>query len=204
MRATFLALASLVGLASAAPTAVAPPSGVSISGIKYGGTGCPQGSATVILGNDKTTFSVIFDAYTALVDSSTSALARQNCQLAFNLNVPNGYTYTLTTVNYRGQIYLEKGVTAQQTATYFFAGNSAQASKISTWKGPVDYNNWVATDSFGIETLVWASCKQQAPLNINSALFLQNTANRRATGFISTDNIDGGFEQKYSIQYRRC
>jgi Domain of unknown function (DUF4360) len=44
---------------------VTPPGQVTINGITYGGTGCPQGTVSQFISDDKQTFTLIFDSYVA-------------------------------------------------------------------------------------------------------------------------------------------
>ncbi|KAJ3031798.1 hypothetical protein HDV00_008128 [Rhizophlyctis rosea] len=203
----FFALATLLGSAAAlavTPSSVAPPvNTVKVTKVTYGGTGCPQGTASVDVAKDGSYINVIFDQYYATVDATT-AIDRKNCQLGVSLSIPSGYSYSITSVNYRGGVYLDKGVTATQTATYFFAGNPVQATKATQWKGPMDYTDYVASDSFALEAIVWSGCAATAPLNINSAIFASNTANRKGNGYISTDSLDATFQQQYNLQWKRC
>jgi len=106
MKASIVAsVLATVGIASALPAAQmnAPgsgagpdPSTVYISGISYGGSGCPQGTVSQILSPDLQTFTLIFDQYAAQIGSGIDPLqSRSNCQLNVQLHYPSGWQYSV-------------------------------------------------------------------------------------------------------------
>lgn len=47
---------------------------------------------------------------------------RLNCQLNVNLQYPPGFQYSVLSTQFRGYAGIEKGVTAVQSANYYFSG----------------------------------------------------------------------------------
>jgi hypothetical protein len=81
----------------------------------YGGSGCPQNSAVVILADDKKSFTIIMDQFIAQAGPNytpKTLFDRKNCQINTWLHVPPGWQYSLFSATYRGFIYLQKGVSA--------------------------------------------------------------------------------------------
>jgi len=112
---------------------------------------------------------------------------RKNCQLAFDLRFPQGYSCTLGKVNYRGAAFLDKGVKGYVTASYFFAGNPAQTSLTTKFKGPVQRKSYVISDTFSLKSAVRSACGAHAPLSINTAIQLDAGKTKRR-GELTTDS----------------
>ena len=147
----FLTLAfakTATAIPAAAASSVLPnPSQVSINGIVYGGTGCPQGSLGSFISADRQTyvlspystradggtlltlnlrFTLIFDDYVASIGPGVGITEnRKNCQLNINLEYPSGFQYSVFSQVYRGYVELDAGVSALQEATYYFSGGTA-------------------------------------------------------------------------------
>ncbi|KAJ3032643.1 hypothetical protein HDV00_007298 [Rhizophlyctis rosea] len=202
--AAFTLLLATITCVLAAPIATPePPTNVTINALTYGGTGCPAGTAAVLIAADKKSFAVIFDQYTVSV-SPTKNRDRKNCQLGLELLFPQGYSYSLGTVNYRGSAFLDNKVNGALVANYFFAGVPTQATKTTNFNGPYAENNYVVTDSFDLQAVVWSPCGENVPLSMSSSILLDNTKNKKGSGELTTDSIDGKFMQIYGIQWAKC
>jgi hypothetical protein len=133
-------LAVLLGLAAQALAVAIPdnvaftegpdPTQVQIVGLTYGGTGCPSGTVSSILSDDRTIMTLIFDEFVASIGPGIRITeARKNCQLNLNLRYPGGFQYSIFSADYRGYAYLEKGVTGTQRSAYYFSGQIQQVSQ---------------------------------------------------------------------------
>jgi hypothetical protein len=128
------AVLALSALAASTPVPQDPnqPSGheIEISGITYGGTGCPDKTVQGLLTDDKTTITLSFDAYTVQSGPSIPASERRKfCQLQLKLKYPSGFQYSIFAADYRGYASLEKGVTGTTQSTYYFSGQQNQVSQ---------------------------------------------------------------------------
>lgn len=129
------------GLAAALPTEVEPvvareylaaaPSGheVQITGIAYAGSGCEAQSVSGQLSTDLTTITLLYTKFVAESgNSQPSSAARKNCQLNVKLKYPAGWQFSVFKADYRGYASIAKGDTGTCKATYYFSGDSKQAS----------------------------------------------------------------------------
>src|SRR6476646_9035296 len=91
---------------------------VEILGAQYGGSGCPEGSASVSVSPDGQELSVLFDKFTALGNQSSQN--RKSCNLSIPIRVPQGFQISLYDVDYRG--YVAPSTVGNLRAEYFFAG----------------------------------------------------------------------------------
>src|ERR1700733_14544290 len=108
MRFSLAAASTILGLAAANPlpgniglnpgasTTGPDPSTVYVTGITYGGTGCPVGTVRQALSDDKTVFTLLFDSFVAATGPGTGATDnRKNCQINVNLHYPGGWSYSV-------------------------------------------------------------------------------------------------------------
>jgi len=193
-----LALSVAVGSAGAAGP---DPSEVYVESLRYGGSGCPQGSVGQSLSDDRTTFTLIFDAYAASLGPGVPITEnRKNCQLNVRLHVPQGWTYTVFAADYRGFVQIDNGVSAVQKSTYYFAGQTQQVSVQSTLVGPVS-RDFLRRDQVGVISWVPA-CNASANLNVNSQVRLFSPSS--AQGQITNDSTDGKFKFLLGFRWRPC
>ncbi|CZR61310.1 uncharacterized protein PAC_11206 [Phialocephala subalpina] len=195
---------ALVAFAAPAPTSPSPPPGqVSITGISYGGTGCPQGSVGSFISGDKQTFTLIFDNYVASIGPGVAVTEnRKNCQINLDLAYPSGFQYSIFNTVYRGYVGIDAGVTARQQSTFYFSGQSAQCSTGTNFNGPRS-GDYSVTDSLTLSSTIWSPCGASTALNINSQVRLTSN-NSQATGQITDDSIDGKITFVVGVQWQQC
>jgi len=201
---TLLALtAATLGLATPTPPAYPNPNDVFIETFTYGGSGCPAGSVANATDATKQVLTLLFDDYVAEIGpGSQPSDTRKNCAINLDVHYPNGWQYSLFSVDYRGFVNLDKGITGQQVATYYFSGEQAQSSLTTTFKGP-EVKDYLITDKFLVESIVWSPCGANLPLNINSQIRLLSS-DKKASGLFTTDSADLKFAQIFHLQWRQC
>src|SRR3954469_12899712 len=126
---------------------VPPPSDrIVIDLVTVNGSGCPAGTAAIAVSPDNTAFTVTYSDYMALVGvGSTTTSWRKNCQLNIVVHVPQGFTYAVSQVDYRGFASLESGASAIERANYYFQGQSQTVYSSHTFAGPLG-DDWQSTD----------------------------------------------------------
>ena len=185
------------------PIAGSPdPSQVSIAGITYGGTGCPQGTVSAAFSEDAKTVTMIFDQFLAQTgDGLSPSEARKACQINVDLRYPQGWSYSIFKVDYRGYVGIPAGFTALQKATYYFSGDSAQLVSTTKYIGP-KYTDYTNTDVIPTEKFVWSRCGAVERGNIKTSVELRGDYTQPA--LMTVDSIDGTVKQIYGVQWRRC
>ncbi|KAJ3409934.1 hypothetical protein HDV05_004156 [Chytridiales sp. JEL 0842] len=206
----FAAALSVLSVVSAASIPTTPnagdkpnPNQITIGEITYGGNGCPQGTVSRNFNADRTAFTLIFDSYIASIGPGIPLTeSRKNCQLNFDLRVPQGWQYSIGTVDYRGYWALDNGVVGTSSARYYFQGELVECRKDTTFRptGTTNNNNYVIRDTFPLESLVWSPCGAAANLNIGTSINLRG----RGSGLLTVDSVDGKISQVYSLSWRRC
>lgn len=186
------------------PSFIPPPDQVSVQVATVNGSGCPKDTVAVALSPDKTAFTVTYSEYVAQVGPQAKPTdARKNCQIAMKTYVPQGYSFGIVKVDYRGYKELQRGATGQMLAGYYFQGNSGTDRRTHNFKAGSD--NWTATDVTPFEQVVWSPCGAQRNFNVNTELRVaQGSSNKRDASYITMDSTDGEFKTTFSWEWRRC
>jgi hypothetical protein len=123
-------IAAIPTAASLAAAAVLPPKGaVSLTSLTVDleGSGCRPGDASVMLASDNSALTIILDNFSASDGPKAgSAKTRAFCRVNIGMTSP-GWAFDVSSVDFRGYVYVEKGV---------------EASLVSRWK-------WI--DSKGVD-----------------------------------------------------
>ena len=117
----FLAIAALLASSLVATAAHADDIALGVPG--YGGTGCPDGSASVTLSPDQKSLSILFDNYVVEAGGSTNkSFDRKSCNIAIPVHVPQGLSVSVIAIDYRGYNNIPTGGKTTFNVEYFFAG----------------------------------------------------------------------------------
>ncbi|MFJ3977338.1 DUF4360 domain-containing protein [Streptomyces sp. NPDC090021] len=202
-------LVTLSPSAGASPSSGASPSApadqVTVDVATVNGSGCRPGSATVAVSPDNSAFTVTYSEYVAQAGGGAPAVeGRKNCLLSLVVHVPQGYTYAIAKADYRGFGSLQPGAIGTQKASYYFQGMSQTAYRTHRFDGALD-DNWQATDTTGIEALVWSPCGEQRNFNINTELRAEvGTSDPSRTSFMALDSTDGSINSVYHFSWKQC
>lgn len=164
---------------------------VEILGATYGGSGCPDQSASVSVSPDGQELSILFDKFVTLGNNPLES--RKSCNLSIPIKVPQGFQISLYDADYRG--YVAPATTATLRAEYFFAGNRGPVFS-RTFRGETDYNvrNTLATVAD-----VWSACGDSVNMRVNASMAA------RGSGMATVDSFDLAHRGLvYHIKYRAC
>jgi hypothetical protein len=124
-----LALVATPATSAPAPGAGPDPGSIHIESIAYGGSGCPQGSATSVISEDKTNMTMIFQEYIANIGPGVPPTEnRKNCQLNVHIRYPASFQYSILSADYRGYALIEKDTLGTLKSSYYFSGDSQSVS----------------------------------------------------------------------------
>ncbi|WP_071190759.1 DUF4360 domain-containing protein [Trichormus sp. NMC-1] len=185
----FLATATLM-VASISPTFANDK--VEIVGISYGGSGCPDGSASVSVSNDGQELRILFDKFIALGNSDAES-RRKSCNLTIPIKVPQGQQIALYDADYRG--YVSPNTTGELVTEHFFAGSRGLRLK-QELRGETDYN--VRHDLWS-QGEVWSACGDSVNMRVNASM------RAKGDGMATVDSLDlAGRGWIYRVKYRSC
>jgi hypothetical protein len=167
----------------------------------YGGTGCPQGTASVILSADQKSLSLLFDAYYVEAGGSTNkSFARKTCNLAIPLHVPQGISVSVLAIDYRGYNNLPSGAKSTFQAEYFFAGGTGPVFK-KDFNGPLD-KNYTFSNKLPVSATVWSKCGEDVNLRTNSSIRVNTKQNKEALATVDTQDIKAAIV--YKLSWKKC
>jgi hypothetical protein len=184
-----LVLATMVATVPIAPAFANDK--VEILGANYGGSGCPDRSASVSVSPDGQELSVLFDKFSAL--GSDPSQSRKSCNLSIPIKVPQGFQISLYDADYRG--YIAPATSGTLRAEYFFAGNRGPVFQ-RTFNGEDNYN---VRDSLATVADVWSACGDSTNMRVNASMAA------RGKGAATVDSFDLAHRGLvYHIKYRAC
>jgi Domain of unknown function (DUF4360) len=210
-----LAVAAGGLLCAAVATAATVPAAASVDGrggrptgrvvievVKVNGSGCRPGTATVAVSSDNTAFTVTYSGYLAQAGAGAKKKDQlKNCKLKLKVGVPKGFTYTISSIDYRGYARLERGATGGMGADYSFQGANRTTSVNHPFTAPVD-DDWQVTDT---ETAGFEPCGKQRALNIDTELEVgAGTSDPTSTSVLSMDSTDGAVHTTYHLDWQTC
>jgi hypothetical protein len=210
MRKFFLGVSSVVFAAVSvlSNTALAQTvNQVQVTGFTYGGSGCPQG--TSVSGQISATnpggradlLILSFDSFRASQGKNISPSERQkSCNIAINLRIPQGYSFSLYRAQYAGYADLPVGMRGVHKITYSFPFSNT--ATFQTVLNGLYQSNYQRTDTLQSSALVWSPCSQLVPLNLRTSVALRG--DRTPNASISVKQITGKVTQRYGIQWRKC
>ena len=184
------------------------PSGAYFAKVTANGTGCPAGTWDANISPDGKAFTVTFNSYESVVEPGQSFNIK-DCTLAIDLRSPSGLSYSVSSFHYQGYALLDApGMTATQTAKYYFQGNPVPAVELrSAMTGPYD-NSYVFSDRIGIADMVWSPCGATRRLNAQTRLVVRNNTRKTGWGYVNTASADGEVQTPLSftigLNWRRC
>lgn len=194
-----LAIAALLIGSSFAGTAFADDIALGEPG--YGGTGCPDGSASVTLSPDAKSLSIIFDEYYVEAGGSTNkSMQRKSCNIAIPVHVPQGLSVSVLNIDYRGYNSLPAGAKSTFAVEYFFAG--VQGPKFNkVFNGALD-KDYLIQNKLKASALVWSACGADVNLRTNSSIRVQTKQNKEALATVDSQDVSAAIV--YQLQWKQC
>lgn len=181
---------------------------IQIQSATFSGNGCPQGTVSTSISDDKTVITFGFDQFQTYIGPSISPTQKsKNCQLHLNLKYPGGFQFSVLDSTFHGYAQLDPGVTGTFYSTYYFS-QDAQATtttQTSITGGGIWQNGQVYTKNDKIPTAsyIYSPCGANGILNINNRIALTST-NSSASGMITNDDATVAFTQQIHISWRTC
>jgi hypothetical protein len=168
----------------------------------YGGTGCPAGSASVVVAPDQKSLSILFDSYVMEAGYPTGRqIDRKSCNLTVPVHVPQGYSVAVFHVDYRGFNALPSGGSSRFNVEYFWAGSRGPTMSRNFY-GPLN-QDYILSNNLLASALVWTPCGASINLRVNSSMMVRTNASMQQA-LASVDSADLAAGLIYHIQWRRC
>lgn len=172
----------------------------------YGGTGCPGGTVSATLSPDQRALTLIFDQYVVQAGrASGKRMDRKNCQVAIPIHVPQGYSFSIIDMDYRGFNSLPSGAISQLNLEYFlaFPGAPVSGPKYSKrWVGPLN-EDYLVQNALGLSAVVWSPCGGDLNLRTTTSMYAQTNASFE-DAMATVDSVDVKAGIVYQLQWKRC
>jgi hypothetical protein len=195
----FLAIAAL--LAGSVVATAAHADDIALGTPGYGGTGCPDGSASVTLSPDQKSLSILFDNYVVEAGGSTNkAFDRKSCNIAIPVHVPQGLSVSVIAIDYRGYNNIPTGGKTTFNVEYFFAGMQGPTFSKS-FNGPLD-KDYLIQNQLTAQSMVWSKCGADVNLRTNSSIRVQTTKNKEALATVDSQDVNAAII--YALQWKKC
>jgi hypothetical protein len=168
----------------------------------YGGTGCPAGSAGVVLSPDAKSLSILFDSFSAEAGGSTGkTFNRKTCNIAVPVHIPQGYSVSIFQVDYRGFNSLPYGAYSRFNVEYFFAGSNGPAYE-KRFDGPLE-DTYLINNTLTASAVTWSECGQSVNLRANTGMYVKtNSARQQALATVDSADVRAGLD--FNLQWKRC
>ena len=180
-----------------------------LQSVEYAGTGCPQGSVTAQLAPDGSALTVLYDRFDLRVGADTTQ-GMQDCKIVLRLKKPLLAGFRIESADFRGFIYLDPGVVADQQVRVG-SGSIKELRQITTefgyqrWQGPVN-QNFNLTTVRPLKTPPILDCippRENTQIVIESKIRVGQAGGSRI-GQLTVDSVDGRIVQRYNLKWVNC
>lgn len=185
------------------------PSKVRVQYAKHSGSGCPHGSVQAVLAPDASAITILYDRFEARAGGGSGVGdAESECRVEVKLDIPLLWSVNVDSVDVRGFVSLERGMTAYQdirVQTGIGKNPFNFGFGLQQWRGPVQ-KNFILSSAKPLEGPNWLSCipaKDETKINLRTRLKVERGAHDRE-GLITVDSADGRLIQRYKLSWRNC
>ncbi len=180
---------------------------IGLESISYGGDGCPAGTVSAVLSPDASELTVLFDAFQTRVGADLTT-ARAACEVKLNIRKPKLWSYKIESVDFRGFVFLDAGVRAEQKVDFQNGPAMVGFNKsfgYQRFTGPINQNYTLSTIKplNGPNLLSCLPAKKNVELKIRSSIELKGGGGAQG-GMMSVDSVDGRVIQKYRLSWISC
>ncbi|MEK6578943.1 MAG: DUF4360 domain-containing protein [Bdellovibrionota bacterium] len=172
----------------------------------YGGTGCPQGTASATLSPDMKSLSLLFDAFQVEAGAQAgTTIARKNCDIAVPVHVPQGLSFSIIGIDFRGYNHLPAGARSIFSVQYFFAGGRGiPYSQMfqAPWGSTLDSDYYIPNE-LQVGAIVWSACGVDVNLRASTSMrVMYNGYEDKALSTVDSMDISAGIV--YRLAWRSC
>lgn len=194
-------IAALFLLPAVALAAPAPASAeqIQITSVTTSGSGCPSGSVSTTISEDRTVLTLGFDKYQANLGVGAALHDRErDCLVLLNLKYPTGCTTSAVEATYHGFAQIDKGVTGTASSSYILssgiATNSNSQNRFETAafaQGQV----WTEQDVVGTTVVARSKWEQSINMLVRTRLSLYSF-NATASATVTRDDATIAFTKQ--------
>jgi len=149
---------------------------------------------------------LIFSEFIAAMGPSIAPTEKtKRCLINFNLEISQGWQFTIFQVDYRGYADLDIGTTGQHNTSYFFVDSAStkRINAVQKFTAPFK-SDFTSQHNIGLTSPLWSNCATTSQtLTLDTSLALEGLSEKQAV--LSLDSIDAeAVPQKFHLAWRRC
>lgn len=186
--------------------AEAPPSGAfQLESYHSLGDNCPGDHVVSRLTDGGARLSIFLDNPIVGVGFGGPELEmRKICRLVYSFQIPAGWQFSLTRVEYTAYVELESTAVANIRTDYAFSGRRSFSRANGSIRGPLLGYHSKADDFPDVAGLDnnWSVCGASRPLLINTSIAVA-TNQQQGRGYIDL-GLDDGYAFHFRVRWRRC
>lgn len=203
MLLTKLVMISALSAAAPAFAEEMPPAGsVQIDTVRFNGTGCRSGTAALNISPDRRALTLIFNEYSVDASTGQPSHRKKSCDIDVRMKVPDGWTFALATVDYRGYAGLEAGTSGWQESRVQFAPGPMVKLGGMSLTGPYDGDFQVHNDAPATRPNAPCSGPTRG-MKLKTDIGVE-TPPRGGNAYLAVDSADTEVSQLYQIVWKRC
>lgn len=184
-------------------------SSVEIKEVSLSGSGCPDGSVQVVLAPDASAFTVLYDRFQLQVTPGNPK-GEMKCEVQIKLKKPRLQGFAIESADFRGFVWLDHGMTAEQTVSVG-AGAIKEIRQLTSefgsqkWNGPISENYILSTvrPINGPKLLNCLPAKDETKIIVKSKIKIE-PRHSAGIGQMSVDTADGRVSQTYRLRWDNC
>lgn len=183
--------------------ALAPP-GVSVRDVRYVGSGCPAGTASVELTEQRDALVTRFSAFEAAYGPGISPVeASRSCQLTMTVSMPAGFQFAVASYDHRAFFSVDARLVASVHSRLSIAGAEGPTLVTHRVAGPHEGDRGYFRDDLEPR---WSPCGGPSVLTITDVARIARSGNASpsASGLYTGDSVDGQATHTYGLEFRAC
>lgn len=184
------------------------PEGVQIIDSVVSGDGCLAGQVRGQLSPDRKELSFLFDNF--ITESGTPLAPRidkKHCVIRMKIAIPENWSMSLASVDYRGFANVEEGGVAEHNAKYNLNKDKAEATFSNmTIQGPfsdIYFHRYTLSE----EQQSWSVCRArqvQLMIKISLSSLSKPVGNKRPIAMLTLDSLDTSTRQSFGVNWKPC
>lgn len=161
---------------------------------------CKQ-SAVVKVSLDREAFTVVYQDFMVEVGAGATAPDSRGCMLTIRIEVPAGYSYAISHVDYRGFAAIADGANGLQNASYKIQGEGKGSSITHRFASGFD-GSFAHHDDLG-GARDWSKCGKERKIDIAVDLRVNaGTSDSASSSQIALDSQD--FDARFGLLWKTC
>lgn len=176
---------------------------------EYEGAGCPQGSVSVTMDPDASSFTVLFDRFDMRAGAGLSQ-ASMDCDIKLKFKKSKFFSFAVNSADFRGFAFLDPQVRGKieskvKTGNTNFVQGATSSFALENLIGPMNDNFILTTQRVlsGTDTLACFPFKDSMVVLIKTKIAISG-AGGSLVGQLTVDSADGRMAQKYSLKWINC